>query len=76
MSKKKNNGWGREFASTFIRKGSHRIIKIVGDASLDSVFVGLSHDGILSVQTLSATGEGWKEVHHSETTIIRRGGAK
>jgi len=76
--RKKTTGWGRKLASTFIRKGTYRRIKIVGNhSSLDQVFVGYTHSGLLSVQVLSAVpGSEWKEVHNSQHVVIQRGGAK
>jgi hypothetical protein len=70
--------WGRGLSDSFVRKGTHRSIKIVaerGQLSDANVFIAYSKDGSLNIQVLSNVGtveKTWKPLFSENIPKSRR----
>lgn len=70
--------WGRGLSETFVRKGTHRSIKIVaerGQLSDANVFIAYSKDGSLNIQVRSNVGtveKTWKPLFSENIPKSRR----
>ena len=76
--KTKKTTWGRGRSKSFVRKGTHRSIKIVserGQLSDAKVFIAYSKDGRLNVQVYNNVGtveKTWKSVFSENIPKSRR----